>query len=148
MRKAIIFGVLYAVFAGWAYSQPIQTVTVAQNQSLSPIINLAGGQVQLKTPNVGLVIFPPAALEATSYELVLYACADPAGSNCKAMNDANGNLIKFVIVGGATPTQAIQVDPPIVAGLWWFKLLIAASNDSAVSQTTASRTFTISVRSL
>ena len=148
MRKALVFGVLYAVFAGWAYGQPVQTVTVLQNQSLSPVINLAGGTVQLRTPNVGLVIFPPSALEATSYELVLYACADPAGTVCKAMNDANGNLIKFVIVGGATPTQCIQVDPPSVAGLWWFKLLIANSSDAAVSQTTASRTFTISVRSL
>ena len=146
--KRVILVALCVLFASMAWAQPAQTVTVAQNQSLSPVINLAGTGVVPRVPLTGMIIMPPSALESTSYEIILYACADPAGANCMSMADSAGNLIKYIIVGGATPTSAMVLDPTVVVGLWWFKFRIAASNDTAVSQTTASRSFIILSRTL
>ena len=148
MKRVILLSVLSILLAGAVYAQPVQTVTVAKDASLSPVINLAGGQVGLKAPITGLIVIPPAALEATSYELVLYACADPGGSNCMTMYDASGNLVKGIIHGGASPTGAIVFDPSLVAGLWWFKIQIDSNADAGVSQSTAARIFTILTRPL
>lgn len=147
MKRAFL-AVLFLALASLASAQAVQTVTVLQNQSLSPVINLAGGQVGLKAPITGLIIIPPAALEATSAEVVIYACADSAGTNCMALYDASGNLVKGVITGGASPTGAVVLDPSQVAGLWWWKFQICAANNSGVSQSTAARVFTILTRPL
>jgi len=148
MKKTVILTIALMLAAGLAHAQAI-TVTIASGQSLSPVVNLAtAGITNYGSHSVISEIIPPAALDATSYYVVIETCTTAAGSSCWIPYDANGNMERFVITGGATPTGSIQLDPQITAGKWYIKLLVTNSSNVAVAQAGGARSFILFVRPL
>ena len=163
MRKSILAVLIIAVAcitspARAQYFSVPCTITIASGQSLSPAY-LAGGTVDAAgactiTPAPGLSrigiplqIFPPAALDATSYGLLIYSCTDVAGTTCLPGQDSAGNTLLIPLKGGTAPTSYVQLDPGVMAGGRTYKFQVVTSAGVAVAQT-ANRTFTLMVRPL
>ena len=155
MRKLVIVSAVVILFAAVRYGQSSPfpcTLTIASGQSLSPAFmptNLGPGCTQptgkaFATP---LQIFPPAALDATSYGLLIYSCPDLEGQNCLPGQDSAGNKLLIPLIGGTAPTSYVQLDPGVMAGGRAYKFQVVTSAGAAVPQTTA-RTFTLMVRPL
>ena len=155
MRKTFILSAVLALLAGVCYGQSSPfpcTITIASGQSLSPALiptNLGPGCTQpsgtaYATP---LQIFPPSALDATSYGLLIYSCTDVAGTTCLPGQDSAGNKLLIPLIGGTAPTSYVQLDPGVMAGGRTYKFQVVTSAGAAVPQTSA-RTFTLMVRPL
>ena len=81
MKKTLLT-IALMLAAGLVHAQAI-TVTIASGQSLSPVVNLAtAGITNYGSHSVISEIIPPAALDATSYYVVIETCTTPAGSSC------------------------------------------------------------------
>ncbi len=149
MKKTIILATIIMALAGVAVAQTAPfpaTLVIASGQSLSPVFT-PGTRGTNSTAMSVLQIFPPAALDATSCGLQVYSCTDVAGATCLPLADKDGVAIKFTIVGCASPTSAIQLEPGTMAGGRTFKFQVVTSTGAAVAQT-ANRTFTLMVRPL
>jgi hypothetical protein len=129
------------------------TFTVAQNTSVSStgfdFSSLSVSGVSGRVAASPVMIIPPAALEATSAQLEIEVCSTSAYDDCVHLSDEYGVQIgKFTIVGGATPTSAIFIEPRLAATLRYVQFRITTSAGVHVSQATAARTFTVFVRPL
>ena len=148
---AIIAAVL--LIAGMASADC--TVTIANGQSMSPVISPelhpvpAGAVCAPTTGGRGGIVVPirtPDALDATSYGLQLYTCSND-GLTCKPLQDGTGSNVIIPLKGGATPTNNIQLDIPMMVSVGVFRFQVVTSAGAAVPQT-AARAFSLLVRSL
>ena len=161
MKTIVILTIALACVAPLAQAQLFSvpcTITIASGQSLSTAY-LAGGTVDntgacsttpatsLSRIGIPLQVFPPAALDATSYGLLIYSCTDVAGTTCLPGQDSAGNALLIPLKGGTAPTSYVQLDPGVMAGGRTYKFQVVTSSGAAVAQTSA-RTFTLMVRPL
>ncbi len=131
------------------------TVTIASGQSASVVYALGGnkGCEPLSTAGPGVTtqskagtivwVQMPAALDATTAELIFSACS---AAGCTQLSDRSGSDVSgYTITGGASPTKGIYVAPAEgVAFGPWFTFTLATSAGVPVTQTSA-RTFTVLV---
>ena len=115
-----------------------QTIVVAQGQSLSAAVDLGEGY--------GLVGFiPPAAVEATTTNLSIQASPTAGGTYQTVYPDGVRYSLPFV-VSVVVPIQDKLAS--ILMTVRFFKITLETAAGVAVSQATASRTFTIIKRLL
>ena len=137
MKKTIILALAMLALGGAVSGQ--QLVTIAAGQSASPVYDLqAYPGYTAPYPAVITGIYPPAALDANSDGVEILVCRSINSTACLPMYDANGTLLRFKITGGATPTGAIQIDPPsAMPGLRYYKLQVVTSANAAQTQAAA-----------
>ena len=166
MRKILCFAVVL-LLAAVVSAQPVITnggsspafaqctVSVASGQSLSPVISTetrpapAGsvcGPTEGARGGVTVQLQTPAALDAGSFALLLYSCTSD-GVTCKPLQDMAGMALAIPLIGGASPSSNIQLDPAIMVSIRVFRFQVVNSSNVAVAQT-ANRVFTLMVRSL
>lgn len=108
------------------------TVTVAQNESESGEVDLAGAAT--------VMIYPPAAVEATTAQMS-FKVGRVAGSRAQ-LNDEYG--VKLVIP--FTAAQPIRVPASMLPAVRFLSIVLETSGGAAVAQATAAREFTFVTR--